>query len=120
MNRRNIEFLIRWNDACERRRNMIRVKSRNDDFFLLKSLVKCWRTFTRRCENSAHIKFFFTVVSFFDAEGSVHGSMDSAVRILGRQSVDVCVTFEVEESLDPQGLGKVKYETLDYFLKEDR
>ena len=42
---------------------------------------------------------FLTVVSFFDAEGSLHNSMDGAVRILGRQGVDACFAFEVDASL---------------------
>ena len=50
---------------------------------------------------------FFIVVSLFDVEGSVHDSMDGAVRILERQGVDVCFAFDVETLLDAEGLCKV-------------
>ena len=53
---------------------------------------------------------FFIVVSLFDAEGSMHYSIDGAVRILGIQGVDVHFIFEVDAFLDEEGLGKVKQE----------
>ena len=61
--------------------------------------------------------YFFTVVSFFNAEYSVHDSMDGAFRVLGKQCVLACFTFEVDALLDAEGIGKMKQEHLDSLFK---
>ena len=49
----------------------------------------------------------FIVGSFFNAEGSTHGSKDGTVRILGK-GVDAYFTFEVDALLDAERLDEVK------------
>ena len=51
---------------------------------------------------------FFIVGSFFNAEDSVHDYANDEVRILWKESVDACFTFEVCALLDVEELGEVK------------
>ena len=60
---------------------------------------------------------FFILGSFFNAESSAHDHGDKTVRILGKEGVDACFTFEVDALLDAEGLRKVKEETLDSLFK---
>ena len=87
---------------------MLRVTNRNDDLFLFKALWKVEELFLDDEKIVFVPNTFLTLVYFFDAEDSVHDFMDGAVRILGRQGVDVYFAFEVDALLDEEGLGKVK------------
>ena len=51
---------------------------------------------------------FFIFVSLFDVEGLENNSTEGVVWILGRQGENVWFTFEVDDLLDKEGLGKVK------------
>ena len=48
------------------------------------------------------------LVSLFDAKGSTCDSAEGAVKILGRQGVDACFSFEEDVLINAEGLGKVK------------
>ena len=43
---------------------------------------------------------FFTLGSFFDAEGSAHDSEDGLARILVKEDADAWFTFKVDALLD--------------------
>ena len=76
--------------------------------FSLKSLWKVKDLFLEDEKIVLTLKTFLIVLYLFDAEGSVHDSMNGAFRILGRQGMDVCFSFEVDALLDAEGLVKVK------------
>ena len=63
---------------------MLRLTSSNTDFSPFKSLQKVECLFLEDEKIVLTLNTFFKLVSLFDAEGSVHDSMDDVVRILGR------------------------------------
>ena len=67
--------------------------------FSFKALWKVEDLFIDNDKIVLTLNTFLTVISFFDAEGSTHDSIDDAVRILGRQGVDACFAFEVDALL---------------------
>ena len=88
--------------------------------FSFKELSKVEWLFLEDEKTLFTLNTFFVVVYFFDAKGSMNDSVDDVVIILGKQGVNACFAFEVNDLLDEEGLGKVKHETLDSILKEDR
>ena len=50
------------------------------------------------------LKYFYTVGSFFDTEGSAHYSTDGTDRILGKEGI-AGFTLKVDNLFDSEGLG---------------
>ena len=76
-------------------------------FFSCKTLWKVEQLFLKNEKIAFTLNSSFVVGPIFNAEGSVHDSIDVAVRILGKD-VNACFTFEVDALLHAEGLGEVK------------
>ena len=75
--------------------------------FSFKTWWKVKKNFLEDEKIAFTLNSWFRVGLFFNAEGSAHDSIDSAVRILGK-GVSVCFTFELDTLFHAEGLGEVK------------
>ena len=75
--------------------------------FTCKNLWKLEELFLEDEKIAFTLNYSFIACSLFNAEGSMHDSIDGAVRMLWK-SVDSRFTFEVDALLDTEGLGEAK------------